>query len=129
MKYGRHLAPTLGVDFRGITLRVEDLAAVRDFYAETLALDITAEEDRMIAFDVGGRMLCLDSRARGGGSGTGGRQEWSLWFTVDGFASVVERLKAAGAVLVRGPEKSTGNGKWFVVVRDPAGREVRLDEK
>lgn len=110
---------------RGTTLFVPSVAKVRDFYAETLALELTAEEDEMITFDVGGQMLCLD--ARGGRKGRGAGHV--LWFRCADFASTSERLKAAGVEFVRGPERSTGNGKWFVLVRDPAGNEVRVDEE
>jgi predicted enzyme related to lactoylglutathione lyase len=112
---------------RGTTLFVPSVAKVRDFYAETLALDITAEEDEMISFDVGGAMLCLDSRGERSRSAVGG-SGFALWFKCEQFDSLVSRLEASGATMVRGPEKSTGTGKWFAVARDPAGNEVRIDE-
>lgn len=109
---------------RGATVFVPDLAMVRDFYAETLALDIASEQDDMISFEVGGAMLCLDARGAKKEAAAG----HSLWLVTSSFASVAARLDAARAPVVRGPERSTGNGKWFVVVRDPAGNEVRIDE-
>jgi len=109
---------------RGVTLFVPEVAKVRDFYAETLALDIASEQDEVISFDLGGAMLCLDSRGDRKKTPTG----HSLWFQTDSFQSLADRLEAARTPVVRGPEKSTGNGKWFIVVRDPAGCEVRIDE-
>lgn len=109
---------------RGATLFLSDLARVRDFYAEVLALDIASEQDDVISFDVGGAMLCLDAR----GARSSAAASHSLWFLTSSFEALAERLEAARAPVVRGPERSTGNGKWFVVVRDPAGNEVRVDE-
>jgi len=105
-------------------LFVPDVARIRDFYAETLALDIASEQDDVISFDLGGAMLCLDSRGDRKKAVAGG----SLWFRTDTFQSLADRLEAARTPVVRGPEKSSGNGKWFIVVRDPAGCEVRIDE-
>lgn len=45
------------------------------------------------------------------------------------FADFVERLKAQGIDLLRGPKKSPGGSRWIAFVKDPNGIEVELLEE
>ncbi|MFY9779194.1 MAG: VOC family protein [Candidatus Baltobacteraceae bacterium] len=53
-----------------------------------------------------------------------------LAVAVDGdFGEFVERLKAQGVNLLRGPKKSPGGSRWIAFVKDPNGVEVELLEE
>ncbi|QUD90463.1 VOC family protein [Phenylobacterium montanum] len=45
---------------------------------------------------------------------------WSFYFNVDGVRAGVDRLKAAGGVVINGPHQVPG-GQWIVQAQDPQG--------
>jgi predicted enzyme related to lactoylglutathione lyase len=92
----------------------DDVAAAVAFYRDGLGL--------AVKFQDGGRFAALD----GGGTtfAIAGPEEQiatgpAVSFKVDDVAATTERLTAAGAELVRGPEE--GPHEIRAVLRDPAG--------
>jgi catechol 2,3-dioxygenase-like lactoylglutathione lyase family enzyme len=93
--------------------------AVR-FYRDALGLNVKFQDgNRFAALDGGGTTFAL---AGPGEDVTGG--EPAVSFKVDDVAAMTEKLTAAGASLVRGPEE--GPHEVRAVLRDPSGNPFIL---
>lgn len=94
---------------------VGDVAEAVRFYRDGLGLAVKfADGDRFAALDGGGTTFALAGPAE---DVTGG--EPAVSFKVDDVAATADRLTAAGAKLVRGPEE--GPHEIRAVLRDPSG--------
>lgn len=97
----------------------EDVEAAVRFYRDALGLSVKFQDgDRFAALDGGGATFAI--------AGPQERiiQEPAVSFKVDDVPAMVERLTAAGARLVRGPEE--GPHEIRAVLHDPAGNPFVL---
>ncbi|GAA4145395.1 VOC family protein [Actinomadura keratinilytica] len=98
----------------------EDVDEAVRFYRDALGLAVKfTDGDRFAAFDGGGTTFAVAGPEE---DVTGGVPAVS--FKVDDVAAAVERLTAAGARQVRGPEE--GPHETRAVLRDPAGNAFVL---
>lgn len=97
---------------------VRDVAKAVAFYRDALGLAVRFTDDgRFAALDGGGTTFALAGPQE---DVTGGEPAAS--FRVDDTSEAVERLTAAGARLVRGPED--GPHETRAVLRDPDGNPL-----
>ena len=93
---------------------VEDLDAAAAFYADALGLEEKFRDgDRFAAFDAGGVTVALAAGDEAVAEST------AISFKVDDVAAATERLQAAGAKLLRGPEE--GPHELRAVLADLSG--------
>jgi predicted enzyme related to lactoylglutathione lyase len=91
-----------------------DVAAAVAFYRDGLGLAVKFQDgDRFAALDGGGTTFAIAGPAEQIVAGP------AVSFKVDDVAATTERLTAAGAELLRGPEE--GPHEIRAVLRDPAG--------
>ncbi|WP_067482190.1 VOC family protein [Actinomadura hibisca] len=96
----------------------EDVDAAVRFYRDGLGLAVKFQDGgRFAALDGGGVTFAIAGPEE---DVTGG--EPAVSFKVEDVAATAERLTAAGAVLVRGPEE--GPHEIRAVLRDPAGNPI-----
>jgi predicted enzyme related to lactoylglutathione lyase len=92
----------------------DDMAAAVAFYRDGLGLEVKFQDgERFAALDGGGTTFALAAPEEQVAAGP------VVSFKVDDVAATTERLIAAGAELVRGPED--GPHEIRAVLRDPAG--------
>ncbi|WP_034483495.1 VOC family protein [Actinomadura oligospora] len=98
----------------------QDVEQAVAFYRDELGLTLKFQDgDRFAAFEGGGTTFAIAGPEE---DVTGGAPAAS--FKVEDVAATVERLTAAGATLVRGPEE--GPHEIRAVLRDPAGSPLVL---
>ncbi|GLZ04456.1 hypothetical protein Acsp03_19220 [Actinomadura sp. NBRC 104412] len=98
----------------------KDVGEMVRFYRDALGLDVKFQDgDRFAALDGGGTTFALAGPEE---DVTGG--EPAVSFKVDDVAAMTDKLTAAGATLVRGPEE--GPHEIRAVLRDPSGNPFIL---
>ncbi len=111
--------------FAGVELYFDDLVAARQFYAETLGLQLSEEQpDHHAKFDSGAGFVCLERR---GVETYPSRDKAVLFFEVPDLAKAVETI---GRDRFAAYEQGTGpnRGSW-AVLHDPEGHNVILLER
>jgi catechol 2,3-dioxygenase-like lactoylglutathione lyase family enzyme len=109
-------APRIG----NVLYPVDDLDAAVAFYRDALGLPLKfTDGDRYAGLDGGGTTLAL---VGGGEDVTAGAPAAAI--RVGDVAAAVERATAAGATLLRGPER--GPHEIRAALRDPAGNVLVL---
>jgi predicted enzyme related to lactoylglutathione lyase len=97
----------------------DDVTAAVRFYRDALGLNVKFQDgDRYAALDGGGTTFAI------AGPEEQIVAEPAVSFKVDDVAAMTDRLTAAGAALVRGPEE--GPHEIRAVLRDPAGNPFVL---
>ena len=100
---------------------VTDLDSAAEFYARGLGLrELFRDGDRFCAFDAGGVTIALAAGAERDSTAA----ETAVSYKVDDVAAAVERLAAAGAELISGPEE--GPHEIRAALRDPAGNVLAV---
>ncbi|GAA2091623.1 VOC family protein [Actinomadura alba] len=98
---------------------VDDVGAAVRFYRDVLGLEMRFQDgERFAALDGEGTTLAIAGPQERVVSGP------VVSFKVDDVTAMVDRLTAAGALLVRGPEE--GPHEVRAVLRDPAGNPLVL---
>jgi catechol 2,3-dioxygenase-like lactoylglutathione lyase family enzyme len=104
-----------------VNVRVDDLAAARDFYESVLGLPVVDRPDEMpgdgVWFAIGASQQLHVSE--GDGPGAGSRQHFCL--AVAGWRAAVDELRAAGVDV----EVRDATAQAFV--RDPSGNRIELN--
>jgi catechol 2,3-dioxygenase-like lactoylglutathione lyase family enzyme len=110
------------VRFSLVTIFVQDLAALRDWYTSQLGLTVSEETSRFVRLaDRDGRP-CVAFHV---GEPLGHPDQVQLHFEVDDVDAEHERLRAAGLAFHEPPENKPWG--WRVAAtRDPAGHTVEL---
>ena len=103
-------------------ISVHDLAAARDFYA---ALGFAQTFQFPAEGEPGFVTMARGSSTIGIGAGGDEADRFGYWVYVDDVDTTLERLRAAGAVVVAPPEDQPW-GERLARTRDPAGNLVYL---
>jgi predicted enzyme related to lactoylglutathione lyase len=117
------------VKLSGLRLFVNDLAAARVFYAETLGLaaDVAAMDAGYCVFDVGGVVLIVEPVAADAppeDRALVGRFVGAS-FAVDDIRAEYARLRARGVAFAGAPERQPWGGT-LATFADPSGNQLQL---
>lgn len=113
-----------------IDLTVPEAGRVRDFYRDVVgwkseAVEMGGYQDYCMLPEEGGAVAGV-CHARGTNEGV--PAQWLMYVTVADLAHSLERCRALGGEVVRGPRGLGGQGR-FAIVRDPAGAVCALFQK
>lgn len=107
-----------------VIFHTENLKEVREFYSKVLGLAVGTfekdgrtvpdENDTYVNFDLNGTLLCFEVEE-------GRLDQGALVLKVESLEKMKDRLRAAGVPLGR-------NTTHFLMIEDPEGREVILEE-
>jgi predicted enzyme related to lactoylglutathione lyase/uncharacterized protein YndB with AHSA1/START domain len=107
---------------RTVVLMVDDLAAARSWYAETLGFAPYFDEPFYVGFDVDGYELGLHPASEESRPGVGGA---TAYWAVDDVAAAQAALEARGATVLQ-PATEVGEGIVVGSVVDPFGNALGL---
>ena len=105
-----------------VRLFVEDVAAVRSFYADLLALPPVSLEPTVLVFDAGPLLIVEQADAEARAEGLVGRFA-GVSLGVSDIEALHGRLKASGCTIVGPPERQSWGGT-LMHVKDPGGNIV-----
>lgn len=114
-----------------MSMHTNDMAKARRFYTEGLGLEeaFATPDDELVVFDVPNSgpialhewSQCQETGGRPPGTVSG------IILQCDDVMGVEDRIEAAGGKVTAGPDKGP-TGKRFVVVADPDGNEMIVNE-
>jgi predicted enzyme related to lactoylglutathione lyase len=110
------------VKIAAVRLFVEDVAAVRSFYADLLALPPVSLEPTVLVFDAGPLLIVEQADAEARAEGLVGRFT-GVSLGVSDIEALHARLKASGCTIVGPPERQSWGGT-LMHVKDPGGNIV-----
>lgn len=111
-----------------IALHVSDADRAERFYRDTLGLPLLFRFGNLVFFDCAGQRLMLE----GGHESTGKREQFCLYFRVDGIESAVAALRSRQVYFDREPHlvaKMPDHELWMAFFSDPDGNLLALMEE
>jgi methylmalonyl-CoA/ethylmalonyl-CoA epimerase len=111
-----------------IALRVSDADRAEQFYGDTLGLPLLFRFGKLAFFDCAGVRLMLE----GGHESTGRREQFCVYFRVDGIEAVVAALRSRQVYFEREPHlvaKMPDHELWMAFMHDPDGNLLALMEE
>ncbi len=111
----------------GVRIFVDDFAAARAFYADTLGLPVAWEmaDHGALGLDAGGPQLIVEAVPVGGADRDLVGRFVGVSLQVDDIAATHADLSARGVAFDAPPEKQDWGG-WLTHFRDPAGNTLTL---
>jgi methylmalonyl-CoA/ethylmalonyl-CoA epimerase len=111
-----------------VALHVSDTDRAERFYGDTLGLPLLFRFGNLAFFDCAGVRLMLE----GGHESTGRREQFCLYFRVDGIEAVVATLRSRQVYFEREPHlvaKMPDHELWMAFMHDPDGNLLALMEE
>jgi len=111
-----------------IALHVSDADRAERFYRDTLGLPLLFRFGNLVFFDCSGVRLMLE----GGHESTGKREQFCLYFRVEGIESAVAALRLRQVYFEREPHlvaKMPDHELWMAFLSDPDGNMLALMEE
>ncbi len=108
----------------GVLISTGDLASMTRFYRDVLGLKARSERGRYTNFEWNGVRLNISLHSEVSGQ-SGDPLRFMLHFAVEDIHAAYERLRAAGVVFTRPPEREKWGG-WVATFHDPDGNTLQL---
>jgi methylmalonyl-CoA/ethylmalonyl-CoA epimerase len=111
-----------------IALHVSDADRAERFYRDTLGLRLLFHFGDLVFFDCAGIRLMLE----GGHESTGRREQFCVYFRVDGIEAAVAALRSRQVYFEREPHlvaRMPDHELWMAFLHDPDGNLLALMEE
>jgi methylmalonyl-CoA/ethylmalonyl-CoA epimerase len=111
-----------------IALYVSDVDRAERFYRDTLGLRLLFRFGDLVFFDCAGIRLMLE----GGHESTGRREQFCVYFRVDGIEAAVAALRSRQVYFEREPHlvaRMPDHELWMAFLHDPDGNLLALMEE
>ena len=105
---------TIGAQFAGVELYFSDLRTARAFYADTLGLTISDEDERYAKFSAGAGFVCLE---RKGSESYPSQDKAVLFFEVSNLQAAISAI---------GEQRFVERQAKWAVLHDPEGHNILL---